>query len=400
MSKKEKYILMYKDYEVLSFSIELGKINKLDVTEKLERFDLAPYGMNNDTPQEELNRVLFRFFNSRTIPPTRWDYEDILKATNCKNSLELSFKSHGLSLSNHYWFKKKDEKLKYDDINFFTNKWDDSFARAVLSRNYDALKNADLNVPDIVTPGWGVKGWLCEEEPTLYKLGIHKDHPDECLAEVLASNLARRMFKEGEVLHYELKTIYGQYASVSKVMIAIDEEIVQLSRILPPELYALYRTIHNEKKNMKVFFDRLKESGFPDLYEFFVKIMCLRTLSFVSDLHFDNLSMIRNLRTGELRAAPIFDLGGAFGSSKTGHDFLSKLSTGSYIIIYFLFGDIDPSWDFSWYDPTRLVGFEDEIRETLSKSEFYDETLINNIIEVYKRQKASLDEAKEKQNNK
>ena len=86
MSKKEKYILMYKDYEVISFSIELGKRNKLDVTEKLERFDLAPYGMNNDTPQEELNRILFRFFNSRTIPPTRWDYEDILKATNCKNS--------------------------------------------------------------------------------------------------------------------------------------------------------------------------------------------------------------------------------------------------------------------------------------------------------------------------
>ena len=34
--------------------------------------------------------------------------------------MDLLFKGHGLSLSNHYWFKKENEKPSYDDINFFT----------------------------------------------------------------------------------------------------------------------------------------------------------------------------------------------------------------------------------------------------------------------------------------
>ena len=393
MVKKEKLTLMFKDDEVLTFLVIYGKFLKVEIVEELAHFDKAPYGVATATDKKERNRLLFKFFNSRTIADPRWDCKDILKATGCKNAFELSFKGHGLSLTNHYWFKRKGENLKYDDINFFTNKWDDSFARAVLSRDYKALKKADLNNPDIVTPGWAVKGWLCEEDgPRLYKEGIHKDEPEECLGEVLASSLANKLLNEGEALVYELKEMNGRYYSVSKCMLNVDEELVPLSSILPYDLYMLYSAKNRDHKNGDLFFEKVGEYGLPGLYEFFVKISCIRSLCFVNDLHFENISVIRNMKTGEIRPAPIYDLAGSFGTGQKGRQILSNINTGTFLIVYYVYGGLDPNWDYSWYDKNRLVGFENEIRRTLSLSKFFTESLLNNIIDVFRHQKEILDD--------
>ena len=62
------------------------------------------------------------------------------------------------------------------------------------------------------------------------------------------------------------------------------------------------------------------------------------------------------------------------------------------MIVYYIYGFLDPSWDYSWYNPDSLIGFEEDIKEILSKSDFYNPELINNIIDVYQHQKQSLDE--------
>ena len=388
---------MYQNDEVLSFQACFGKKNKIEVIEKLAHFDKAPYGMKEDSSIEELNRVLFKFFNGRTIASARWDYRDILKATKCKDEFELSFKGHGLSLSNHYWYRKEDERLRYEDINFFTNKWDDSFGRAVLNEDYKALETACLNVPDIVTAGWAVKGWIYDGEPKLCKLGIDKGHSEEALGEVLASELAQRMFSKDEVLEYKLKMINGQYASVSKCMVGIDEEMVPLSSVLPNELYFLYTNRRDDREFFERFLYKLTEYGYAYLNQFFVKLKCLKSLCFVRDLHFGNISIIRNLTTGAIRVAPIYDLAGAYGGTKRGRDFLANLNKGTIFMVYFFFGRLDPKWDYSWYDPDQLIGFEDEMRKILSESDFYTDELIDNIIAVYQNQKQTLDEMAEKQ---
>ena len=391
MSKPIKYILMNRDDEVLSFEIKFGKCDKVKIIEKLAHFDKAPYGMDKDAPEEALNNKLLTFLNRRSIAPQRWDYADIIKYTGCLNSLELSFKGHGLSLSNHYWYKKEDEDLKYQDINFFANKWDDSFARAVLSGDYKALKNVSLNVPDVVTAGWGIKGWLCEDDgPRLYKLGIAQDHYEEVLAEVLTSRLAKRILNKDDVLEYELKEIYGKYASASKCLINVDEELIPLSRVIPQEVSILYHKKNTDRDIGKKFFNALKSINISNLYEFFVKMSCLRSISFANDLHFDNLSAIRNINTGKMRVAPMFDLGSSFGSSINARKMLSNINKGVYVIIYYMYSDLDPDWDYSWYHEQALDGFEDEIKEMLSKSEFYTPQLIDNIIDVYHHQKESL----------
>lgn len=379
---------MFKDLEVLSFEVNYQN-HKIKFLEKLEHFDKAPFGVKDD---EDTENKLSRFFNHRLIASQRADYQKILDATKCQNEFELSFKGHGLSLSNHYWYKRNGETLKYSDINFFENKWDDTFGRAILSNDYEKLKTCDLNVPDIVTSGWGVKAWIYDNGPKLYKLGIDYGHPEESICEVLASRCANRIFKEGEALKYELEYINGQYASVSPSIINIDEELIPMSSFLPHDLYVVFKDRNIDKKNNKLFFDRLLELGHQELCEFFVKVSCLRTLCFVSDLHFDNLSAIRNMKTGALRVAPLYDLGGAFGSSKSGKEFISNANKGTMLLIYFMFSNLDPSWDYSWYNPEKLIGFEDEIKEYLSKSDFYTPELIDCVIKIFQQQKSSLDE--------
>lgn len=394
MKKKEELILMYKDLEVLSFLVDYDN-SKIKFLDKLEHFDKAPYGFNEEGAI--INSLLTRFIGCRSINVNRCDYKKIIEATNCKDGFELSFKGHGLSLTNHYWFKRKGENLKYKNINFFENKWDDSFARAVLKGDYASLSHCDLNVPDVVTDGWSVKGWIYDNGPKLYKLGIVEDHSEDCIGEVLASRLARRILKEDEVVHYELKEINGRYASVSPLITNIDEELVPLSRVLPPRLSNIYYSKYKDKRLAKMFFDEIAEFGMPELFEFFTKLTCIRSISFVGDLHFENISLIHNTKTDTYRVAPLYDLAGAFGSSRGGRETLANLNKGTYLIVYFLYGGLEPDWDYSWYDPNKLIGFEDEIREYLSKSAFYTPELIERIIQVYQYQKSSLDDMARKQ---
>ena len=384
------YTLMYKNDEVFTFSINF-KNRHIKIVEKLAHYDKAPYGILNN--KKDPQYALMKFFNGRSISASRADYEKILKATNTHDSLELSFKGHGLSLSNHYWYKKEGENLRYENINFFTNKWDDSFARAVLNQDYEALKHCSLNVPDLTITGWAVKGWLCEDVPTLYKIGIDYEHPEECIGEVLASRLASRLFKEGEYVKYRLEKINGKYASASPVMLGIDEELISLSNVLPYQLYTDYLSKTANEKFSKEFFEKVAVFPIPGIKDFFVKLACFRTLCFLSDIHFENISVIRNMNTGTLRPAPIYDLAGTFGGSRTGRNLLSNPNKATLLMVYFIYGTPDPEWDLSWYNPNSLDGFEKEIREYLSLSSFYDQILIDAIINVFEHQKASLDEA-------
>ncbi|MBQ7250246.1 MAG: hypothetical protein IJS37_02760 [Bacilli bacterium] len=391
MNRKNTYILMCKNDEVLSFHVDFRK-SKVTFIEKLEHFDKAPHGINGT--DKEINDRLSRFIHTRTIPAERRGYKEILKATHCRNGFSLSFKGHGLSLSNHYWYKKPGENLRYEDINFFVNTWDDSFARAILRGDYEALSCVDLNVPDIVTAGWGVKGWIYDEKkgPRLYKMGIHDESPDEALGEVLASRLAQRLFKKEEVLQYDLEKIEGKYASVSLPMISVDEELIPLTHYLPFEMYQVYHGYTMDKKAFMRFLDMLKDGGYSDLYTFFVKLNCLKSLCFVSDLHFGNISVLKNMKTGDIRVAPLYDLGGSFGSGSTAKKFLANPDKSTLLLAYFIYTNLDPEWDYSWYDKDRLIGFEDEIRRVLSKSDFYKPDIIDFVVELYRQQKSSLDE--------
>ena len=86
--------------------------------------------------------------------------------------------------------------------------------------------------------------------------------------------------------------------------------------------------------------------------------------AFVADI-IRNLGIIRNLETGACRPAPPFDYDRAFGFPFEEFPFESLCSKPE--VAAFLcacsFSDLDSSWDWSWYDPQALEGFEGRIVE-------------------------------------
>ena len=391
MRNIEKRILMYQDFEILSFEIDFEK-EAIRIIKKLAHFDKAPKIILECNDSEMMSIALQRFIGRRYIPNSRTDYQEILEATGFSSGFELSFQAHGLAIFDHFWYKREGEELHYKDINFFTNKWDDSFAKAVLAQDYKALRNCDLNVPDLTTSGWGIKGWIYEVDgPKLFKLGINKDHSEEAIGEVLASRIAKRLFNEGEVLQYELRKVGDRYASVSPVIVNADEDLVPLAEYIDGKTHMLYLNINRDKDLAKEFYESIKNSNIPGLYEFFVKVACFRDLCFVSDLHFDNISLITNNKTERIRIAPLYDFGSSFGCSRTGQSFLANSNKSTALLVYYLFSSLNPDWDYTWYDPNKLIGVEDEIKEFLSKSDFYTPELIDVILQVYKTQKEDLD---------
>ena len=109
MEYNEVLTLMYKNYEVLSFGVNYEE-RRVEIIERLEHFDKAPLGVLRNKDSDSIHFSLLRFINHRSIPSSRTDYEEIIKATGMSSGFKLSFQAHGLCLSDHYWFKRKDEK--------------------------------------------------------------------------------------------------------------------------------------------------------------------------------------------------------------------------------------------------------------------------------------------------
>ena len=102
------------------------------------------------------------------------------------------------------------------------------------------------------------------------------------------------------------------------------------------------------------------------------------------------------MKTGAIKIAPIYDLGGSFGSGVTAKQYLENPNKTTLLLLYFLYGDLDPDWDYSWYKKNRLTGFENDIKSVLSLSDFYKPHIIDFIIAIYHQQKSFLDKMSEK----
>ena len=68
---------------------------RVKFVEKLEHFDKAPYEFHKENTDYDM--ALLKFFNKRSMPPQRYNFDEIMKATGCKDGFELSFKAHGIS---------------------------------------------------------------------------------------------------------------------------------------------------------------------------------------------------------------------------------------------------------------------------------------------------------------
>ena len=239
------------------------------------------------------------WLEQRILPSTRSNRTRLLNLANVIRPEQLIERSYLLSLSDHYWIKRRDKidlKPFWEDVNPH-NYINNGFVSNVLLFNDTNNLEKDFLSPDITTSGKFDKAWLYEDNiPYLYKCGMsdfdYLDIYNEQIVDYVANILDLPHVKY-ETVQFDDERVFSK----SKCFIDIDHEFFPMS------------SISTEKGSIGKLgvLKFCKENGFKKQLD---KILVLDFLLCVADRDFTNLGFIRNANTLEIESlAPIYDNG-------------------------------------------------------------------------------------------
>ena len=358
-----KRTLLFENQELLDFEVDFStsEIRVLDAPDADDSLlcSLGFGGPDRDAFVADSIRV-------RRMSERREDAKQILGAFGVRSALELAFRGRGLSLADKLWYRAPGATERWEDINFFDNDWDASFCEAVLTHDYKRLASCSPDVPDVTTGGRARKAWeqtgdgiYLLKEP-LYENGY------DLIGASLAAELCGLLY--GQDAHQPLNVVerFGRRFASSPLMLCRDEELVQDPRIFAMGGFGLSDAIRlTGPLSSQEFADVIARAGVPDALACLARMFAFKVLALMTDMHPGNYGVIRNIETGACRAAPPFDYERSFGFIS--RDFPLEAMCNNPRLASLLcakeFSGLDSSWDWSWYDPQKLSGFESRIQE-------------------------------------
>ncbi len=358
--------LMHRNQALLDFEVDVAEddVRILDAPDADAAADtpLAAMGLAGPDGAEFARQII----RERTLSPNREDLDPILDALGARSPLELALMGHGLSLMDDLWYRAPGSTERWEDVNFFDNGWDAGFGTAVLAADYEGLASCSPDTPDVTTRGSQVKAWERNEDGIrLIKHSLSESQVDFQGA-LLAAELCRRLFGEDAYQPLEIVERQGARFSATPLMISRDEELVQGFRLFAMGGYSLA-----EARDLcgpalpDTYADILTRSDVENVSACVAQAYAFKALSLLSDMHAGNFGIIRNVETGARRAALPFDYDHAFGFPFD--DFPVDAVCANPALAALLcaknFSDLDPAWDWGWYDPQALDGFEGLIVE-------------------------------------
>ncbi|MBR3314677.1 MAG: hypothetical protein IKG18_11120 [Atopobiaceae bacterium] len=375
---------MHREDEVLAFDLDLATGNISNV-HPLDRADLAPLGVLDDEGVSDW--ALAQFVRRRSLSRFREDLPLILEALAASHPCELVVRTHGFSLSDQFWYRANGDTTTWAGSNFFDNGWDDASGDAIIARDYDALAHADSFVPDLACGGGTRKAWL--HTPDGSRL-LKASYGGECepVGEVLGARMLSRILDVGEYVPYELVSIGGETYSSCPPVVNRDEDLLTPPTILSVSARSQASIPPPAPGDWVGGVEELLESmGVANPRRAIAKAAVAESLLFKKDFHSGNYGFVRNAAgrnaaghdaaghdaTGRnatadiARPAPFFDFAGSFGT------FGMQLSHGAHrhrlmvgIRVATWYSNLEPSWDYSWLDPTALDGFGEELEKGLA----------------------------------
>ena len=359
--------LMRRNQELVDFEIEptTGEVRIVDLSEEGE--DLLACA---DAVQQGGDWLLGKLVGSRAISAMRPDLESILGAFGAKSAVDLALMGHGLSLSDQYWYRAPGSAERWEDVNFFDNEWDPAFGAAVFEEDYARLASCSPDVPDATTRGHAVKTWERSGDGILLVKVSERYDGAELKGIKLASDMCAMLFAEGCYVPVSIVERCGRLCSATPLMLAHDEELVDGDWIsmMTGILAKGGGRISPELCDVRI--SAYEAMGIKDASAHVARMACCSCLSLLADFHAGNFGAIRKVGSDVWRPAPIFDYDGSFGfpfaegqiSAFCEKPFLAELLCMHH------FSYLRSSWDWSWYDPRALDGFEDCIVEAYASN--------------------------------
>ena len=361
-----KRTLLFENQELLDFEVDFatGEIRVLDAPDADDAL-LCSLGLGGP----DRDAFVAKSISMRRMSENREDAEQILGAFDARSTLELAFRGHGLSLADKLWYRAPGAVERWEDVNFFDNDWDAAFCEAVLTRDYKRLASCSPDVPDVTTGGRTGKAW----EQTGDGACLLKEPPFENEHNLAGARLAAELcgLLYGQDAHQLLNVVerFGRRFVSSPLMLGRDEELVQGMRLFAMAGFGVSDAMRlSGPLSSQDYIDVLARAGVPDAPACAARLFGFNALALNADIHSGNYGIIRNIETGACRDAPPFDYDRSFGSLS--NDFpletMCKNPTLAAILCAKEFSDLDPSWDWSWYDPQKLSGFESRIEEAFA----------------------------------
>lgn len=363
-----RYTLMNRDHAVIDFTFD-RKTHRVGSIAIREGIDWKPLGIGPiDGKPSKID--LAEWISARSIPHLRPNLAPVMRALSASSSAELMFWSLGLSLSDQYWFKPDGAELSWHDVNYFANGYQQDFGRALIDGS--AIVAPLQRTPDVSTSGMLAKTWIRRNGiDYLIKAGMGSDNR-EPYNEALATKLLHRMMGEDEFVPYELVEHRGRTYSSCPCMVTSETELVSAADVLTGfrisgghDVYAGY-------------IGACESLGIKDVRQRISKMIVADFIMANFDRHTHNFGIIRNVETrDEWRIAPLYDQGCGFYARATA----PELEHGRYLWESCPFSEypsqqLSLAEDFSWYDPSALDGFSDDIADVLSLNPAIDDRFI------------------------
>ena len=382
----ESYTLMNRDHPVLGFTYNRRTRETTDV-EPLEGITWKPLGVG--LRERDPNRYdLAAWIAARAIPDLRPNLAPVLREVVAQHAADLMFASWGLNLSDQYWFKPAGSDLRWHDVNYFENGYQEDLGETLLAGASPKRLPKPAHSPDTATPGMLAKTWMRRNGVDYLVKGGSSSENREPYNELLATRLLSRLLAEDEFVAYDLIEWRGRAYSSCPTMVSSETELIPAADVLTAFGITEGRDSH------RGYLEAGRELGVPGIAEAVDKMIVVDFLMANFDRHTYNFGLIRNVETLDgYRVAPLFDNGCGFYSRAT----IGELEVGRYLWESHPFRPYPSQQlslveDLSWYDSSLLQGFEDDIASVLSLNPYLDERFIEAVQYQTARQIATVND--------
>lgn len=319
----------------------------------------APVGLISEKANMSL-RGFNDWWRGRGIPSARMGLSALLTELGADFPEELLQRNLGLSLSDQYWICPDGSGLKWEDINFFNNDFDEA---SLAIEPFAVDGKSAVATPDNTSDGNLPKRWVCRNGTrALLKGG--SSYGQEPYNEVVATALHRRLLKEGEYVPYALEGEGANALSCCAEFLADDEEYV-------PAVY-VERVLEQaaNRNDFEHYLDCCEALGVHAARPALERMIVCDDMIANHDRHRRNFGIVRNVETLECRPAPIFDSGSSLWCDVE----TSRLAAGehSFVSRQFFESPVHQMLlveDMSWFSADALEGFIDEAMGILSAND-------------------------------
>lgn len=283
-----EYFLMNKNTPVLSFQIEKDKLSDLKVTETGRFHAPLPIGYFN----------IREFLDGRRAPKHRQHIEKLLKSCGCYQLDGFVDVTHALSLNDTFWVKRADQKLGWNQVSLYQNKFDETIAHIAFEGGLYGEQFSTTS-PEFSTDGTYAKCWIQEGKKTyLIKKGSEnfRNAGMEPYSEYYSSKVAELLCPH--MVEYDLAHYRG--AVVTKCELFTTEKIgfIPFHKVVDPQMV---KSISAEEiQSIYAKYDSLED---------FNRMLVLDSLVLNEDRHLGNHGfLIDNESQDIIRMSPVFDL--------------------------------------------------------------------------------------------